>query len=618
MASGVANSAAMMRSPSFSRCSSSTTTTIPPRATASTASSIVDNGMRASSLVADEPTGRSAGIDRGRDAAIRLRLGHEHQLQVVAEPLDRLETAAPHTRHAGSPAAGKHRNAVVASEEGGRHVEHVAVDEAEAVEPAGHGGATFDEELEHATTAELVEHGAGVAGELEGRLHGGPGRRPAEHDPQRLAERAAGLARRRTHGEQRVVGPHGARPDEHGVALGPEALDVGARLGSGDPPARAVRGGEASVERGGELQHDEGPPRPSVAEVGLEEPGRLVGEDAEGHLDAGRPQHGEPAARDTLVGVDEGGDDPAHARLDEGLCARRSAAVVRTGLEDDVGGAAVRTRPRREQRRRLGVRAARRRRGALAGHGPVRRHDDAADPGVRRRLAANRRGKREGAAHEGLVAFLRAASLASVRAGAQWGRPPAKRSSACGTTSSTASRHSVAPPVEPGKLSTRALPFVPATARERRPSGLTSLMASASPGASRSSTWRVPSGVWSRGPKPVPPVVTSSPTNPADIASRAAATDDEPSGITRFSTISKPLASSSSAMAPPLRSSRVPLATPSETVSTLALSSSVTRHSARPRAPPSHPRGSPPRRRAGPTSRTPPSRRRNSARRPRP
>src|SRR5579872_530518 len=194
MASGVANSAAMMRSPSFSRCSSSTTTTIPPRATASTASSIVDNGMRASSLVADEPTGRSAGIDRGRDAAIRLRLGHEHQLQVVAEPLDRLETAAPHTRHAGSPAAGKHRNAVVASEEGGRHVEHVAVDEAEAVEPAGHGGATFDEELEHATTAELVEHGAGVAGELEGRLHGGPGRRPAEHDPQRLAERAAGPA----------------------------------------------------------------------------------------------------------------------------------------------------------------------------------------------------------------------------------------------------------------------------------------------------------------------------------------------------------------------------------------------------------------------------------------
>src|SRR5687768_4664780 len=45
MASAVAYSAAMMRSPSFSRSSSSTTTTISPRPMAATASSIFANGI---------------------------------------------------------------------------------------------------------------------------------------------------------------------------------------------------------------------------------------------------------------------------------------------------------------------------------------------------------------------------------------------------------------------------------------------------------------------------------------------------------------------------------------------------------------------------------------------
>ena len=63
----------------------------------------------------------------------------------------------------------------------------------------------------------------------------------------------------------------------------------------------------------------------------------------------------------------------------------------------------------------------------------------------------------------------------------------------------------------------RQAPIEPATARDsmpkpRPPSSLTRRIASTSPGASRSITARVPSGVRSRGPKPVPPVVTTSPT----------------------------------------------------------------------------------------------------------
>src|SRR3954447_24011927 len=52
--SGVANSAAMIRSPSFSRSSSSTTTTISPRAMAATASSIGAKPMSDKTLPLEE------------------------------------------------------------------------------------------------------------------------------------------------------------------------------------------------------------------------------------------------------------------------------------------------------------------------------------------------------------------------------------------------------------------------------------------------------------------------------------------------------------------------------------------------------------------------------------
>ena len=99
-------------------------------------------------------------------------------------------------------------------------------------------------------------------------------------------------------------------------------------------------------------------------------------------------------------------------------------------------------------------------------------------------------------------------------------------------------------------------------------------MASAMPGASRSMTDRVASGVRSFGENPVPPVVTTSPANDDDRSVRAAATGSTPSGTTRRSTTRKPWRASDAASSSPERSSRVPRLTDSETVSTLA--SSVT------------------------------------------
>jgi hypothetical protein len=89
------------------------------------------------------------------------------------------------------------------------------------------------------------------------------------------------------------------------------------------------------------------------------------------------------------------------------------------------------------------------------------------------------------------------------------------------------------------RLTTSVEPRTPAAPRERRPCGVFAIEsarnACAIPGASRSSTSRVASGVTSRGASPVPPVVR---TSRADRASSrtAAAISTRSSGTIRRST----------------------------------------------------------------------------------
>jgi len=92
-----------------------------------------------------------------------------------------------------------------------------------------------------------------------------------------------------------------------------------------------------------------------------------------------------------------------------------------------------------------------------------------------------------------------------------------------------------------GEVADQGLPTVPQTPREsipkvRPPALLAIRIDSARPGASRSSTALVPSGVRSRGPNPVPPVVTTSPEKPEVNSRSAAATASTPSAVTRWST----------------------------------------------------------------------------------
>ena len=102
----------------------------------------------------------------------------------------------------------------------------------------------------------------------------------------------------------------------------------------------------------------------------------------------------------------------------------------------------------------------------------------------------------------------------------------------------------------------------------RRPAARIS---SARPGASRSMTARVASGVTSRGPKPVPPVVATSAT-PSRVGELRQQSLDagRSSGTTSCRTTSKPSPVSSATSARPDSSSRTPSDTPSLTVTTAA------------------------------------------------
>ena len=356
----------MMRSPSFSRSSSSTTTTISPRAIAAMASAIGANG-RALSVMERLLRQRADVGQDGAPAADQVP---------TRSTLTRCDRARG--RRWSSRRAREQRQAVPATHEGGREVEHVLVDEAGVVERRGRGGAPLHEDLQHLAPAELVEHAAEVTGQLQARMDRAPGRRLAEHHPQRVATLHV------AHGQRRVVGSDRAGAHQDGVALGPQAVGVGAGLRRGDPLARTVGRRGAAVERRGQLQHDPRAPGAAMRQVRRQLAADGARLRSHGHLDAGGAQLRDTASRDLRIGVLDAHHHPADAGIEQGAGARRCAPVVAARLErgDHRGPPQVGSRgPGRGQRHDLGVRSARWRGRPLEAI-PGRRDDHGADPGV--------------------------------------------------------------------------------------------------------------------------------------------------------------------------------------------------------------------------------------------
>ena len=216
-----------------------------------------------------------------------------------------------------------------------------------------------------------------------------------EHDPQGLVRhRLAGVPS----GEAREIRDCGARAHDDSLGVGAELVHVGARGFAGDPLRRPVARGDPAVDAGRRLQQHERTSEATVHEVRCEEPARVVLRDTEADSDAALAQARDAGAAHVGVGILDRDDDTRHAGIEQRVGAGRRAAVVRARFERDVGGRAQSALPRLTKRLDLGVGPARRLGRALADDLAVA-HEDAPDPGVRRRPAAGAGRERERPGH---------------------------------------------------------------------------------------------------------------------------------------------------------------------------------------------------------------------------
>ena len=222
------------------------------------------------------------------------------------------------------PRAGEEPDGVVAAEQRRSEVDHVAVDQTRPRgtprprrrrprrAPAGARGPELVEDRRRGRRF-VSRHGCtcAPAGAAPSTTRSGSRRRGA-----------GGVA----HGERWVVGPDRAGADEDGVALGPQPVGVGAGGRTGDPLARAVGGGGAAVEGGGQLQHDVRPAGAAVDEVGRQEPPGLIRTDPDLDDDAGGAQAPCSGAGDPSVRVQRARRRPGPRRPRRGRLRRVPSA----------------------------------------------------------------------------------------------------------------------------------------------------------------------------------------------------------------------------------------------------------------------------------------------------
>ena len=125
----------------------------------------------------------------------------------------------------GAPAPPNSGRGVVAAEQRGRQVDHVAIDQTGVVEVVRDVGAALDQHLEHAAVAQLVEHVAEVTVDLDAPAGSWRRRRRVPSTTRSGSTPSASPAGRRTVSAG-IVGPDRARADEHGVAVGPQPVGV--------------------------------------------------------------------------------------------------------------------------------------------------------------------------------------------------------------------------------------------------------------------------------------------------------------------------------------------------------------------------------------------------------
>ena len=144
----------------------------------------------------------------------------------------------------------------------------------------------------------------------------------------------------KSHIKARVVVEHRADAGQDRTGSFSPRMSVDTRGFCGDPLTGTIVQRGPPVERHGGLHTHPWPRTDHSREEADVEFARCLAPFAVDHVDrdAGSTQACDALAGDQGVRVLHGDDHTGHTSVDEGVAARRRAAVVRTGLEGDVGG----------------------------------------------------------------------------------------------------------------------------------------------------------------------------------------------------------------------------------------------------------------------------------------
>src|SRR6266498_3096335 len=105
--------------------------------------------------------------------------------------------------------------------------------------------------------------------------------------------------------------------------------------------------GRLTVQGHGTLEDNKRPPRGDMFDKSLVNPGTLLFQEADMHLDSGRPQQSNAIAADLGIGIDHSDKHPAHPGLDKGFGAGRSLTEMAARLQGyiDIGIPRLFSRP---------------------------------------------------------------------------------------------------------------------------------------------------------------------------------------------------------------------------------------------------------------------------------
>ena len=171
------------------------------------------------------------------------------------------------------------------------------------------------------------------------------------------------------------------------------------RAGRRDPPGRAIRCSQSSVEGEGELENQEGQTRGAMVDEGTVDPPSRLLEHASCHLEASSSHLCKSFAANALIRIFHGHDGAVDACLDHCRCTRRGFAEEVARFQRDVQARPGRIHPSKGEGLRVrGPRSAVR----ASSDDPAVSDEDGTDAWVgRRRWHRARQSK--GLAHEVLI-----------------------------------------------------------------------------------------------------------------------------------------------------------------------------------------------------------------------